>query len=274
MLKLVALGLLLANLLLLASQWGFFEYLGIAENRPNGAKQREPERLARQVNPQAVSVLSAEAASAALGAAAASAAQSARDAVALCLEAGPFSASEASVAERTLRDLGLPAGSWLALKIEDRGSYLLYMGRYANRDTLQAKHEQLKRMKVEAEDLRNLPELQPGLSLGRFDNKPDADALRATLLLRGVRTARVVVLRKEQSLTMLRLPAADATVRARLAGLRLPSGPGFVACTAPVEAARAAAPVAAVVEPVASPAPASKRAPLAAAAPNGASARR
>ena len=256
MLRLFALVLLLANSLLLAAQWGWFDRLGLGDGRPGGAAQREPERLARQVNPQAVTILSPQAASAALGAAAASAAQTAQAAAAICVEAGPFGAAEADTAERTLREAGLAAGSWQALKTEDRGAYLVYMGRYADRDTLQAKHEQLRRMKVEAEDLRNAPELQPGLSLGRFDNKPAADAALAHLVQRGVRTAKVLTLRPAQQLTLLRLPAADAPARARLAGLRLPSGPGFVACVALAEAAASAAatalPASAAASPVAS----------------------
>jgi hypothetical protein len=292
MLRLVALVLLLANGLLLASHWGWFERLGATGSgdvRPGGAAQREPERLTRQVNPQAVTILSPQAASAALGAAAASAAQAAQAAAAVCLEAGPFGAAEADTAERTLRDAGLAAGSWQAIKTEDRGAFMVYMGRYADRETLQAKQEQLRRMKVDAEDLRNTPELQPGLSLGRFDNKPAADAALARLLQRGVRTAKVITQRPAQQLTLLRLPAADAPARARLAGLRLPSGPGFVACAAPAEAAASATPVAppastgvgaappakASATPTsAAPGQASKPTPAASAPPVGASAKR
>ena len=44
-------------------------------------------------------------------------------------------------------------------------------------------------MKLDAEELRGMPELQPGLSLGRFDSKPAADAALARMVQRGVRTA-------------------------------------------------------------------------------------
>ncbi len=238
MLRMVALVLLLANALLLAGQWALFDRLGADGGRPGGARQREPERLGRQVDPQAVTILSPQAASAAD--AAASVAKTAQAAAGACLEAGPFSAAEADAAERTLREAGLAEGSWLSIQAEDRGAYLVYIGRFADRDALQAKREQLNRIKVDAEELRSSPNLQPGLSLGRFDDKPAADAALALLQQRGVRTARVVALRPAQGLTVLRLPAADPSVRARLAGLRLPSGPGFVACVA--QAAASAAP--------------------------------
>jgi len=255
MLRTLALALLLANALLLAAQFGVFDRL----TGGNPAVQREPERLQRQVNPEGVRILSPQAASAALSAAAASAAQAAAAAssalVPACLEAGPFGNGEAEAAERTLRDAGLPAGSWRALRSDDGGAFMVYMGRYADRETLQRKLDEVKRRKVEVEELRNTPELQPGLSLGRFDSKAAADAALARMATRGVRSARVITLRQAQTQTVLRVPAADATLRARLAGLRLPSGPGFVACAAPAEPAASspAAPAAPAAAPASAP---------------------
>lgn len=243
MLRLLALLLLVGNALLLAAQFGLFDRLtGAGSTQP---PQREPERLQRQVNPEVVHILSPQAASAALGAAAASAAQSAaaasRAAALSCLEAGPFGGADTDSAERTLREAGLAPGSWLALKTEHPGAFMVYMGRYGDHDALQRKLDEVKRMKLAVEELRNAPPLQPGLSLGRFDQKADADAALARMVQRGVRTARVITLRQPQSQTLLRVPAADAAARARLAGLRLPSGPGFVECAvAAVDAASAA----------------------------------
>lgn len=244
MLRILAIVLLVGNALLLAAQFGLFDRLTGADSAQ--APQREPERLQRQVDPQSVRILSPQAASAALAAATASAVTTAAQAAnaastaraQACLEAGPFSAGEADVAQRTLRDAGLAPGGWQALTTEDSGAFLVYMGRYADRETLQRKLDELKRMKLDAEELRGKPELQPGLNLGRFDQRAEADAALAKMAQRGVRTARVLTLRQAQSQTVLRLPAADAATQARLAGLSMPSGPGFVACAD--EPARAA----------------------------------
>ena len=159
-----------------------------------------------------------------------------------CLQAGPFAAADAETAQRTLQGAGLPAGSWQALTSDGGGVYMVYMGRYTDPKLLQRKHDELARRKVVADDLRDIPALQPGLSLGRFETREDADAALARFAKRGVRTARVLTLQQAQPQTLLRLPAADATLRTRLAGLRLPSGPGFVACAtaAPASAASAA----------------------------------
>ncbi len=266
MLRILVIALLVGNALLLAAQFGLFDRLtGAASGQ---APQREPERLQRQVDPQSVRILSPQAASAALAAATASATTTAAQVASAasmaraqaCLEAGPFTAGEADVAQRSLRDAGLAPGSWQVLAREDSGAFMVYMGRYADRETLQRKLDEVKRLKLDADELRGKPELQPGLDLGRFDQRADADAALARMAQRGVRSARVVTLRPAQSQTLLRLPAADAATQARLAGLTMPSGPGFGAC--------ADAPAALTLPPVAAASAAS--APQRTSAPNSA----
>ena len=291
MLRLLVLVLLLVNALLLAAQLGVFGSTGGA------AGQREPERLQRQVGPDAVQILSAQAASAAqaslsaststtasppppdaasgaasgaapagpasqaraaapaaalasaapaaaLASKAASAAApgpaafnkpSANSAALACLQVGPFAGADAEAAQRTLQAANLPAGSWQALTSDGGGAYMVYMGRYTDPDLLQRERHELARRKVAADDLTDTPALQPGLNLGRFETREAADAALARFAKRGVHTARVLTLQQAQAQTVLRLPAANAALRARLVGLRLPNGqngPGFVACTA------------------------------------------
>ena len=250
----------IANVLLLLAHLGAFDGLagGLGQTT-----QREPERLQRQVHPEWVQVLPAPAASAALTAAdaAASAARATH-----CLQAGPFANGEAEVAERTLRDAGIAPAAWQAIRTEAPGAYMVYMGRYSDRDLLQRKRDEVRRMRLEVEELRSPPELVPGLSLGRFDGKAAADAAMARMVQRGVRTARVIVLRPAQNQTLIRLPSADGTLRARLAGLRLPSGPGFAACDG---AALPPLPVASAI-PALPKASAAASAALVASAPSGA----
>lgn len=262
MLRSLALVLLLANALLLAALAGLFDGVG-------GTREREPERLQQQHQPGLVTILGPQAASAALAAGARAAAASSALAAPACLEAGPFSAADAATAERTLLEAGLAAGSWQAQRSDDSGAFMVYMGRYADRETLQRKLAELKRLKLDAEDLRDVPELQPGISLGRFDSEGSADAALARMTQRGLRTARVITLRQAQSRVMLRVPAADATQRARLAGLQLPSGPGFLPCaaTGAAPAAASAPAAAAVAKPVAAPPAAAARAAVPAVTP-------
>ena len=170
----------IANVLLLLAHLGAFDGLagGLGQTT-----QREPERLQRQVHPEWVQVLPAPAASAALTAAdaAASAARATH-----CLQAGPFANGEAEVAERTLRDAGIAPAAWQAIRTEAPGAYMVYMGRYSDRDLLQRKRDEVRRMRLEVEELRSPPELVPGHSLGRFDGKAAADAAMARMVQRAL----------------------------------------------------------------------------------------
>jgi hypothetical protein len=60
------------------------------------------------------------------------------------------------------------------------------------------------------------PKLVPGLTLGGFDSKAAADTALATFKQRGVQTARTVQERVEVTGALLKLPAVDEALRARL----------------------------------------------------------
>ncbi|MBI5257157.1 MAG: hypothetical protein HY855_11705 [Burkholderiales bacterium] len=240
MLRALVVLLLLANLLLLAWTQGLFDRL----TGPRAEPGREPERLQRQVNPGAVTVLGAQAASAALAAAsralaaseaAAAAARAASAALGACLEAGPIPAGAQAAAEKLLLDNGLPAGRISTVASERKGVFLIYMGKYADDEALERKVEELKRLKIEGQPMQNAPELQPGLVLGRFDDKGAAEAELGRLSQRGLRTARVITLVPPAPLVTLRVQV-DEPLRGKLATLRLPNnGPGFTACGAPAK---------------------------------------
>lgn len=87
--------LLLANLLFLALAQGWLQPL--ASLWPQ--HEREPQRLAAQLNAQSVRVLPPGVAP-------------------VCLQAGPFSAAEADAAEAALAQAQLPAGSWRRMPLE------------------------------------------------------------------------------------------------------------------------------------------------------------
>ena len=233
--RLLVVLLLLANALLLALNLGVLDPL-----LGKTAGDREPERLARQVNPQWLTVLPPAAASAALAAAASAQAASAAAADLACVVAGPCAGPDTDLAERQFAGLALPASVGQLERGARGGSYLVYMGRYADEASLQRKLEELKRLRVEAEPIRASTagspavsqDLLPGLVLGRAETAAAASAALADLHQRGVRTARVLTLRAATPLLVLRLPAADATLRERLRNLAWPSGLSFGPCDA------------------------------------------
>lgn len=228
MLRRAALLLLLANLLFFAWTQGWLD--DVTGVRARG--DREPERLARQVRPEAVVILPPSAAIPA-GSASPPLSDMAGSASTACLEAGPFGtgASVSAVAALQNAQPALPAGSWTNVKIERPGAWIAYMGRYPNREALAKKEEELRRTRVVFEEVRSPPELEFGFSLGRFDQRAAADRALEQLALRGVRTARVVEITAPATLHMLRVERADKALAAQLAALRSDAlGRGFVPC--------------------------------------------
>lgn len=217
MLRALVLLLALANAGFFAWSRGWLD--GVAGVRMAG--EREPERLARQVHPESVRLLPPIADSD-LPAAAALA----------CLQAGPFDDAGRVAAEAALQGV-VPAGRWTDVTIDQPGAWLVYMGRYPSRNSLARKVEELRRRKLEYEEIGSPPELDPGLSLGRFDDRLAADEALVRFTAQGVRAARVVELSPATSQHFLRVDGADAALAQRLGGLTIDApGPGFGPCAA------------------------------------------
>ncbi|MET0335384.1 MAG: hypothetical protein ABW190_14010 [Rhizobacter sp.] len=220
MLRLLVVVLILANLAFYAWTQGMLDNLtGV---RAQG--DREPDRLNRQVRPETLRVLPA-----------ASATLASTEPAPVCLEAGPYTPAQITAAEGVLQTV-LPAGSWSSMKTDAPAVWIVYMGKYPNREALQKKADELKRLKIGYEELRNVPpELQDGLSLGRYDNRADADKALAAVAQRGVRTARVMPFSAANVTHSLRVERADSTLQTRLAGLRAEAlqGRSFIPCARP-----------------------------------------
>ena len=233
MLRALVLALVLANAGYFAWAQGWLDgVVGI----PYGGVQREPERLAKQVRPESVKVLPAAAGTPAppITAEAAVAPPSAGSAPAApatsaCFEAGPFSPAEVSAATAVVQ-AALPAGSWADVKVDKPGGWLVYMGRYGEPDMLAKKKEEIARMKLPFEEVRTPPALNPGLALGRFDDRAGAERVLAQLATRGIKSARVVE-SGVPSQHVLRVEAADAALQTQLAELKSDAlGKGFAPC--------------------------------------------
>jgi hypothetical protein len=183
--------------------------------------EREPERMAHQFQPHLLQVVPPAAVASASSSAPASSAPAA--AAAACLEAGPFTAADASAAEALLQPTLAP-GSWTRRTVEQPGVWIVYIGRFIAADALQKKTDELRRLQLPYDEVASPPDLAPGLSLGRFDSRQAADQALEALTQRGVRAARVVVLTEPSTRIALRVERADAALVAQLAGL-----PGSVA---------------------------------------------
>lgn len=216
MLRALVAALLLANVLFFAWARG---WLSPAVPPPHHG-EREPERLAAQIRPESIKLVTPQAASAAVAAASA-----------VCMEAGPFGDTDIGVAEAALLAAGVPANAFERRDVQPAAAWLVYMGRFGDAAAMRTKEEELRRLKLDFNELKAPPELAPGLQLSRHDSRDSADAALAQMVQRGVRTARVVALPPPPAQHWLRTPRATAELQARLAGLKPPLiSAAFVRC--------------------------------------------
>lgn len=216
MLRWLLVAVLGANLAFFAWTQGWLtDLIGLS---PLG--DREPQRLARQVQPQDIQILPP-------------ATLARRTPPPVCVEAGPFTPAELGRAEAALR-AALPEGSWQLITREKPGQWMVYVGPFAKPELMRRRMEDLRRRQIAFEEVRNLPEYEPGLLFGRHAVEADARALRARLTAQKVTYVRVVRLVAPATLHTLRLPRADAQTQTNLPRLREAMGArAWVACTAP-----------------------------------------
>jgi hypothetical protein len=183
--------------------------------RPYGfgpATQSEPQRVAQQIQPQLVRVLSTDEARRA------DAAAQALARAGECLQSALLDESQAA-ALRQVAQTALPAGSWSMETGVEPGRWIVYMGKYPDAQALVKKRGELASLNLRFEPINN-PALDFGLSLGGFDTEERARAELATLSQRGVRTATVVQERPEARGSLFRVPVVDDTLRPRLDELK------------------------------------------------------
>jgi hypothetical protein len=224
MLRVIVGLLLLANLLFFGWARGWFE----PSMPPPHHGEREPQRLAAQVRPDAVIVLAPKAASAAIAAA--------RAAAAVCLQAGPLSEAEMGAAEAALAPVQLPDGAVQREPAPPPPLWLVLAARSSDAAQRRAREAELEKLGLRFERLEAPPELALGLLLSRHRTKAEAEAAVAALAAASqpLRGARVANLPAPPPRLWLRVPRADVDQQARL--LALPpaavaaTGGGFKPC--------------------------------------------
>ena len=227
--RLVVTLLLLANVLFFAWTRGWLA--PVAEAPVHG--EREPARLAAQVRPELINVLTPKAVNAATAAnatlAAARAVSAAAGEAEACVEAGPLSEVAFNQAESALEGAGVARMQWQRREVGGGLRWAVYMGRFADTEVMRGKLEELQRLRVDAQVITAPAELAPGLVLSRHASSEAAEATLVQLRDQGVRTARVVALPAQAAQLWLRIDRADAALRDQLRGVALP-GAGFTPC--------------------------------------------
>lgn len=218
MLRLAVIVLLLANAGYYAWSQGLLREWGLAPH-----EEAEPQRMNQQIRPETLQILRVNPSRPASGSTAppppppppptAAATPDAAE----CLQAGVFDERQAEALRTAVASL--PAGSWVLEGTPVPGRWMVYMGRFADAETLDKKRAELRARNVPY-DRPGVASLEPGLSLGRFPTEEDAQRALVALGSQGVRTARVVQERPDSPGFTLRLPAVTDALRPQLDALR------------------------------------------------------
>lgn len=217
MLRALVLVLLLANAGFWAWRQGWLAPLhALIGAAPEG--EREPGRLALQVHPERVQLVTAAASAAGTepAASAATAASEPAPPSTACLEAGPFDAAGLATAQAVLQVL-LPAEASSVRRL-DAGTVWIALGPYAEAAPLRQKREELQRLNLAPESARLVPDGAPYLVLERHDSRDAAEAALKALAERGLRNGRIVDAGAGTP-RALRVAAADASQQLLLAAL-------------------------------------------------------
>ena len=245
MLRIAVIVLLLANAGYYAWSQGMLRDMGYGPT-----VQSEPQRLNQQIDPQKMQVTpisSAALAPASEASGTASAASTASDTVSavvapasapsapastasvataapvstppptapqrtVCLQAGSYDEQQMQTL-RIAAQSALPTNSWKFDPTPVPGRWMVYIGKLPDDEAVAKKRAELKNLQIDYD--RPGPAFEPGLSLGRFSTDEAAQRALTQLTSKGVRTARVVVERKETNVYTLRLPTADDALRTK-----------------------------------------------------------
>lgn len=208
MLRPLVLLLVLLNGAYAAWSTGWLQSWGYGPRAPN-----EPQRVAQQIHPEAIHLLSAQELRQLTQAARPSGKASE------CLRAGLFDAAQAERLREALSTGRWPADAWVLEPGSLPARWIVYLGKFPSTDMLGKKRSELLALNLKPVPLNN-PALQPGLSLGGYESKEAAQTALQALATRGVRSAKVVQERPAEEGQWLRLNAVDDTQRPWLADLK------------------------------------------------------
>ena len=253
MLRSLVILLLLANLAFWGYTQGHLAWLGWAP-APTG----EPQRLAQQVAPEALTVLNAHRGNApeaaALPAAAADTAGPTAEAAAAapaasaepvpppppaetpppaaptgCWQLGGFTENQTVLLRGALASLADLQGRWTLEASVLPARWIVYLGKFSGAEALQRRRAELRQAGIDHRDV-NVAALQPGLALGTYSTEEAARRALADVRRKGVDNARVVQERDETKLYTLRLPAATDGQRRLVDSLGVLGGKSLQRC--------------------------------------------
>lgn len=201
--------------LLIVANMGYFAFtqswlapLGLVPASPS-----ETHRMGQQIQPDAIRLLSPAQAS--------KLDQQANSKAAECWVTPLLSVAQVGSARVALETW--PVGTWQLTDRQQPARWIIYMGKYADTEALQRKKSELRKLGLTYESLRKSM-LEPGLSLGHYPSKDEAERTLQALSQKGVRTARVLEEMPAQTGQQLRLLVVDEDLRSGLDTVRMALG--------------------------------------------------
>jgi hypothetical protein len=207
MLRLTVLILLLANGLYFVWGEGMLRGFGYGP-----AQQREPQRVAQQIAPEAVRVYSP--ADMKRIEAQVKVDQEPKE----CLQAGPFDEAQ-TVALRSALATAFPTGFWQLDSVVVPARWIVYFGKFASDEAMARKRGEVAALNLAPQPLVNKA-LEPGFSVAAYESEARAIAGAERLSARGVRSAKVVQERPEGAATFLRFPALPQSMRPQIIAIQ------------------------------------------------------
>lgn len=135
----------------------------------------------------------------------------------LCLQSPALDDDEYESATTRLHQVGLSSVDWVDVRREFPGRWGVVIGRLGGREQLKRKSDELRRMGIDFEPLPDSSDLSPGLLLGgEFPTEADAKSRLAQLSAKGVRSARLAVLKPSAVEHRLRIDALTAPQAAKV----------------------------------------------------------
>lgn len=214
MLRVLVALLLVANLGFLALSRGWLA----PAFKMSTPGEREPQRLAAQIDAQSIEVLTPAAASAAL-----------QHAATVCLQSGPLKAGQLAEIEAAITQAGLGSAALTRVPLPEAAQWLVVLARPDDAAADQRLQERLRSagFAPEAREAREAQAAQPRqLVLSRHGTREAAAAALAEAQLLGVAGAKVVTA-AAATVYALRVAPVDAALRERLQAL---PDAGFVQC--------------------------------------------
>lgn len=130
-----------------------------------------------------------------------------------CMQSNPFAYERLAEVRQSLKDVGLGITDYAVEWRELAGSASVYMGRFASEEALKQKEDELARLNVPSTPVaRDDVERYPGLTLGTYSSREQADTALGVFANLGVRSARVIVLAEPKKVAEVRLLASDAQI--------------------------------------------------------------